>query len=237
MTVTDINARLKDRFKLLTGGGTVLLERQQTLRALVDWSYVLLSVYEQKVLARLSVFMGGFDLAAAEEVCGAEPISSFDVVDLLQSLVEKSLVMLDQRDENTRYQVLETIRASAPGKLGQGGEVAATAGPHCSHYFVMAKEARVGLKGAEQAQWVWRLETELDNVRAAVALALSGGIDPVIAVKIAVAMQTFWILRGYATEGRKLVAQALALPAVCESPVAQGHALYVGAALAVCQSD
>ena len=121
MTVTDINARLKDRFKLLTGGGTVLLERQQTLRALVDWSYVLLTPEEQKVFARLSVFMGGFDLAAAEVVCGAEPLSSFDVVDLLQSLVEKSLVMLDQREENTRYQVLETIRDYAHEKLEQEG--------------------------------------------------------------------------------------------------------------------
>ena len=101
----------------------------------------------------------------------------------------------------------------------------------------MAKAAREGLRGAEQADWIWRVETELDNVRAAMALALSGGVDPVIAVKIAVAMQGFWILRGYSTEGRKLVAQALAIPAVRESDLAQGHALYVGAALAVCQSD
>jgi predicted ATPase/class 3 adenylate cyclase len=237
MSVSDINMRLKDRFKLLTGGGTVVLERQQTLRALVDWSYVLLSVFEQKALARLSVFMGGFDLAAAEEICGADPISSFDVVDLLQSLAEKSLVMLDQRDANTRYELLETIRDYAHEKLGQDGELAATAVLHCNHYFALAKAARVGLKGAEQARWLWRLETELDNFRAAIALALSGGIDSVIAVKIAVATQTFWILRGYATEGRKLVAQALALPAVCESPVARGHALYVGAAFAVSQSD
>jgi tetratricopeptide (TPR) repeat protein len=145
--------------------------------------------------------------------------------------------MLDQRDANTRYQLLETIRDYAHEKLGQDGELAATAVLHCNHYFALAKAARVGLKGAEQARWLWRLETELDNFRAAIALALSGGIDSVIAVKIAVATQTFWILRGYATEGRKLVAQALALPAVCESPVARGHALYVGAAFAVSQSD
>ena len=237
MTVTDINTRLKDRFKLLTGGGSVLLERQQTLRALVDWSYVLLNPEEQKVLARLSVFMGGFDLAAAEEVCGAEPLDAMDVVDLLQSLVEKSLVMLDQRDENTRYQVLETIRDYAHEKLEQSGELAAIAVLHCQHYFALAKAAREGLRGAEQADWIYRVETELDNVRAAMALALAGGIDPIIAVKIAVAMQGFWILRGYSTEGRKLVAAALAIPAVREAEPAQGHALYVGAALAVCQSD
>ena len=108
---------------------------------------------------------------------------------------------------------------------------------HCNHYFALAKAAREGLRGEEQADWVWRVEAELDNVRAATALALSGGIDPIIAVKIAVAMQGFWILRGYSTEGRKLVTAALAIPAVRESEPAQGHALYVGAALAVCQSD
>jgi tetratricopeptide (TPR) repeat protein len=145
--------------------------------------------------------------------------------------------MLDQRDENTRYQVLETIRDYAHEKLEQDGGLAATAVLHCNHYFKMAKAAREGLRGAEQADWVWRVETEIDNVRAAMALALSGGIDPIIAVKIAVAMQGFWILRGYSTEGRKLVATALAIPAIRESDLAQGHALYVGAALAVCQSD
>jgi len=237
MSVTDINTRLKDRFKLLTGGGSVLLERQQTLRALVDWSYVLLNADEQKVLSRLSVFVGGFDLAAAEAVCGAEPLSESDVLDLLQSLVEKSLVILDQSEETARYSVLETIRDYACEKLEQGGDLAPTAALHCGHYFAMTKTASKGLRSAEQADWVWRVETELDNVRAAVALALSGGVDPVIAVKIAVAMQGFWILRGYSTEGRKLVAASLAIPAIRESDLAQGHALYVGAALAVCQSD
>ncbi len=237
MTVADINTRLKDRFKLLTGGGSVLLERQQTLRALVDWSYVLLNADEQKVLSRLSVFVAGFDLAAAESVCGTEPISEGDVLDLLQSLVEKSLVILDQSEEAARYSVLETIRDYAHEKLEQGSELAQTAALHCSHYFGMTKAASKGLRSAEQADWVWRVEIELDNVRAAMTLALSGGVDPVIAVKIAVAMQGFWILRGYSTEGRKLVAASLAIPAVRESDLAQGHALYVGAALAVCQSD
>ena len=237
MSVADINARLKDRFKLLTGGGSVLLERQQTLRALVDWSYVLLDAEEQKVLSRLSVFVGGFDLVAAEVVCGADPLSEGDVLDLLQSLVEKSLVILDHSEEAARYSVLETIRDYAHEKLEQSGELAPIAALHCSHYFALTKTASKGLRSAAQADWVWRIETELDNVRAAIALAMSDGADPVIAVKIAVAMQGFWILRGYSTEGRKLVAASLAIPAIRESDLAHGHALYVGAALAVCQSD
>ncbi len=128
LTVADINARLKDRYKLLTGGSGVLQERQQTLRALVDWSYELLTDAEQTVLQRLAVFVGGFDLAAAEKVCGAEPLEEFDVLDLLGSLIEKSLVMLDEREECARYRMLETIRDYAREKLEAGGELQATRG-------------------------------------------------------------------------------------------------------------
>jgi len=238
MSVLDINARLKHRYKLLTGGGRVLQERQQTLRALVDWSYDLLDENEKCVLDRLAVFVGGFDLAAAEAVCGAEPVDSFEVLDLLGSLVEKSLVMLDERDEGSRYRMLETIREYAREKLDERGEdAAATAARHCEHYFAFAKEAREGVKTAEQAKWIARVETDLDNLRAATSLALAGGVDPFIAVKLAVAMQSFWLLRGYTTEGRNVVRAALALPAVQESDMAQAWALYVGAVLAASQSD
>ncbi len=237
LTVADINVRLKDRYKLLTGGARVHEERQQTLRALVDWSYDILSEEEQTVLRRLSVFVGGFDMPAAEQVCGAEPLDVNDVLDLVSSLVEKSLVMLEERDEGTRYRMLETIRDYARDKLEQSGEAAATLARHCDHYFVMVKAAGRGLQGSEQADWVWRVEAELDNVRAAIALALAGGVDPFIAVKFAVSLMGFWILRGYSTEGRSLVKAALALPAVQASDLAQAWALYVGAALAESQSD
>ena len=237
LSVADINARLKDRYKLLTGGSRVLQERQQTLRALVDWSYELLEREEQIVLDRLGVFVGGFDLAAAEAVCGGEPLASEDVLDLLGSLIEKSLVMLEERDDGARYQMLETIREYAREKLAQRDDSAAAAARHCEHYFAMAKSANKGLKGAQQADWLWKVEVELDNVRSAIALSLAGGVDPFVAVKFAVAMQGFWILRGYSTEGRKLVQAALALPAIQASPVAQAWALYVGAALAESQSD
>jgi predicted ATPase len=237
LSVTDINARLKDRYKLLTGGGRVLLERQQTLRALVDWSYDLLSEAERTVLSRLSVFVGGFDMPAAEEVCGAAPLTCDDVLDLIESLVEKSLVMMVDRDAGTRYRMLETIRDYAHERLVQSGEAAKVAASHCMHYFVMAKAARQGLQGAEQADWIYRVETEIDNVRSAIALALAGGVEQIIAVKLAVAMQGFWTLRGYATEGRNAVRASLALPAIQTHDIAHAHALYVGAALAESQSD
>jgi len=238
MSVADINKRLTDRYKLLTGGSRVLQQRQQTLRALVDWSYELLNENEQRALRRLAVFVGGFDLEAAEKVCGAEPIEDFEVLDLLASLVEKSLVMLEERDEGSRYRMLETIRDYAAEKLkAEAEEAPAAAARHCEHYFELAKDANDGMDGADQALWLTRLEAELDNIRAALSLALAGGVDPVIAVKLAVALQGFWILRGYITEGRRVVKAALQLPAVQEFPLAKAHALYVGAALAGCQSD
>ena len=108
---------------------------------------------------------------------------------------------------------------------------------HCEHYFAETKEANHGMMGPDQAEWIQRIEADLDNVRAATAFALAGGVDPVIVVKMAVAMQGFWILRGYATEGRNVVRAALALPAIQSSDIAHAWALYVGAALAESQSD
>ena len=237
MSVPDINKRLKDRYKLLTGGDRVLQERQQTLRALVDWSYELLNENEQTVLNRLGVFAGGFDLTAAEEVCGADPIDGMDVLDLLQSLVEKSLVMHDDGTESSRYRMLETIREYANDKLTQGGEKAVIAERHCQHFFALAKQIRDGLEGAEQAHWVQRGEDEIDNMRVAIDLPLKGGAEAFIAVKFCAALHIFWILRGYASEGRKVVRAALDLPEVQASDIAQAFALYVGASLAETQSD
>ena len=237
MSVADINIRLKDRYKILTGGSRVLQQRQQTLRALVDWSYDLLNAAEQTLLSRLAVFSGGFDLNAAEQVCGVDPIEDFEVLDLLSSLVEKSLVMLHERETGSRYAMLETIRDYSREKLLAGGQASAAAARHCEHYFALSKNVRRGLQGPEPAVWVERMEAELDNLRAALVAAQTGVVDPLIAVKIPVAMLGFWILRGYCTEGRNAVRLALAMPEVQATELAHAHALYVGAGLADCQSD
>jgi predicted ATPase/class 3 adenylate cyclase len=255
LSVSDINARLNDRFKLLTGGSRVALERQQTLRALVSWSYDLLDQNEQIVLDRLSVFAGGFDLQAAEAVCGAEPIAPEDVLDLVSSLVEKSLVMLEQESQGSRYGLLETIKEFAHEHLSQRygllgtiqdyaherlvdrDDVAATAKRHCEYFFEFAKSTRHKLLGAEQAEWTRRAEAELDNLRAAIALPLSGGIDAEMAVKFEVALMRFRILRGYSTEARNNIRAALVLPGIQEPNFFRAHALYVGGVLATNQSD
>ena len=240
LSVADINTRLKDRYKLLTGGNRGLQQRQQTLRALVDWSYDLLPPAEQTLLQRLGVFSGGFDLAAAEAVCGAEPLDPVDVLDLIDRLVENSLVVLDgagAADGGTRYAMLETLREYALDKLQQSGAAAATGSRHCEHFFSLAKQARDGLQGAQQALWVQRVETDLDNLRAAMALARQGGAEPLLAAKLAVALQGFWVLRAYLSEGREHIRAALALPAVQASDMARAHTLYVGAVLADAQGD
>ncbi len=255
LSIGEINTRLHDRFKLLTGGSRVALERQQTLRALVSWSYDLLQEQEQMLLDRLSVFAGGFDLQAAEAVCSAEPLVPDDVIDLLRSLVEKSLVMVDQDDGSSRYGLLETIREFAREHLTkrydmQGtvrefaherlvdrDDLAATAARHCDYYWLLAKTARDRLAGPEQAEWTRRLEVELDNLRAAIALALASGVDPVMAVKFEVALMRFRTLRGYTREARNNIRAALLLPGIQEPNIARAHALYVGGALAINQSD
>ncbi|TMH59919.1 MAG: adenylate/guanylate cyclase domain-containing protein [Betaproteobacteria bacterium] len=255
LSISDLNARLHDRFKLLTGGSRVALERQQTLHALVNWSYDLLNDNERIVLERLSVFAAGFDLEAAEAVCGADPIVRENVLDLVTSLVEKSLVMVEQEGDGSRYGlletirefayerltkrygILETIRDFARERLTDRGDVAATAARHCNYYLGIAKTARGKLEGPEQAAWMRRLEVDLDNLRASIALALAGGVDPVIAIKFEVALMRFWMLRGYSTEARDTIRAALALPALQELTVARAHALYVGGVLATNQSD
>ena len=236
MAVADINARLKDRYRLLTGGSRVLQERQQTLRALVDWSYELLSPAERTLLARLAVFVGGFDLAAAEAVCGTEPLDPLDIVDLLDRLVGHSLVSMAARsDGGVRYGMLDTLREYAAERLRELPDAEPTAARHAEHLFTVAKQARDGLLGAGHGEWAARLEDEFDNLRAAMVTARAGIAEPMLAAKIPVALQNLFVTRGYLSEGRELMRQALELPAVKASDMAHAHTLTAAATLAMAQ--
>jgi predicted ATPase/class 3 adenylate cyclase len=237
LSIPEILAGLDDRYQMLTGGSRVLQKRQQTLRALVDWSYDMLEDDEKRVLGRLAVFAGGFDAAAATAVCADAAVPAKRIPELLASLVQKSLTWRESELAAARYRMLETIREYAREKLAEQGDAAPAAERHCAHYFALAKEAGRGMHGAEQARWVRRLEDELENMRAAMACALGGGADPMIAVKLPVALQQFWVLRGYTIEGRKLVQAALALPGIQQSDMARAYALYTEAVLAGAQGD
>lgn len=242
LSVADINRRLNDRYKILTGGSAVLQQRQQTLRALVDWSYDMLGDAEKTLLMRLAVFKGGFDMAAAEAVCGGAPLAPDDILELLSSLLEKSLLMPDERETaegGSRYRMLETIRDYALEKLQDSGAAAAAAAAHCHYFFELAKLARNGMRGPQQGAWLERVELEQDNLRAAMSLAQADGgiVDPLLSIKLAVALLNFWILRGLASEGRATVRALLELPAVQANTVILAHGLYAAAALAWSQSD
>ncbi len=207
LTIEQIASQLDNRFQLLTGGSRTLLPRQQTLKALVDWSYDLLSTPEQQLLQGLSVFAGSWSLDAAQYVCGGQGKVQHGVATLLDQLVSKSLVIGENAEDATRYQMLETIRQYAGEKLrGSGGEVAIQQ-RHLSYYLQMADEAEAKLKGAEQGVWLTRLEQEHDNLRAALRWAL--GQQPEEALRITGALVRFWQYHGHLNEGLGWLAAAL----------------------------
>ena len=138
MSLTEIRDSLHDRFRLLTGGARTAVRRQQTLRASVDWSHALLTEPERIVFARLAVFMGGFDLDAAEAVAGGGDVKRFQVLDLLTLLVDKSLVVAESASGRTRYRLLETVRQYALEKLGESGQADAVRARHRDHYTALA---------------------------------------------------------------------------------------------------
>jgi predicted ATPase/class 3 adenylate cyclase len=169
MSLAELHGRLDQRFRLLTGGSRTALERQQTLRAAVAWSYSLLAGAEQVLLGRLSVFAGSFDLAAAEAVCGFGGIDVLEVAGLLGSLVDKSLVVAEPAGEGLRYRLLETIRLFAAERLVEAGEdeAAAVAEAHCAHFLSVAETAAAHLTGPEQGRWLARLDADQANLRRA----------------------------------------------------------------------
>ena len=208
LAVGQIDARLSDRFHLLTGGDRTALPRQQTLRACIDWSYDLLTAPEKRLLQRLSVFAGGWSLAAAEQVCASESVDDGDVLDLLTSLADKSLVVAEQNDGHSRYRLLATVRQYAGERLEADGGGEAIRERHRDYFLALAEEAEPKLLDAEHAEWLQRWEEEHENLRAALnwSLAESGSEG---GLRLCGALQNFWITRGYFSEGRESCARAL----------------------------
>ncbi|GHB64804.1 AfsR family transcriptional regulator [Streptomyces cirratus] len=215
LTPRQIADRLDDRFRLLTGGSRTLLPRQQTLRAVVDWSWELLTEPERTVLRRLSVFSGGCDLAAAEAVCAGPGL---DVADALGSLVDKSLVLAEPGPDGMRYRMLETIREYAAERaLTAPADAEATARRHTARFLALAEEAEPHLRSATQIPWIRRIETELDNLRAAFEHAVDAA-DTDTAQRLTFALGWFWWLRHYRTEGAEWAARVLALTPDAPAP-------------------
>ncbi|MFH9422890.1 AfsR/SARP family transcriptional regulator [Streptomyces sp. NPDC017529] len=209
--------RLDDRFRLLTSGSRTVLPRQQTLRAVVDWSWDLLDDAERAVLRRLSVFSGGCDLVIAEEVCGdgeagcRARVAPRDVAVLLASLIDKSLVVAAQDGEGRmRYRLLETVSEYAGERLDEAGERPATERRHLVAYRELARKADPLLRGPEQRAWLDRLELEHDNLRTALRRAVAAH-DEHEALCLLLSLQWFWTLRDHRADARAWSAAVAAL--------------------------
>ncbi|MBI3961283.1 MAG: tetratricopeptide repeat protein, partial [Deinococcus sp.] len=206
LSVKELAARLDDRFHLLTRGDPTALPRHQTLRATMDWSYGLLSDPEQVLLRRLAVFAGGFTVEAAEAVCAGGDVTEPQVLELLGRLVGKSLV--ERPGEGERYWLLETVRQYGGEKLQEAGEEASVRRRHRDWYLALAERAEPELWGGEQRVWLERLETEHDNLRAALTWSQVEGSEA--GLRLAGALSWFWDRRGYRNEGRAWLEGVLA---------------------------
>ncbi len=211
LSVEDIESRLGDRFRLLTTGSRTARGRQQTLRALVDWSYDLLVEPERVLLSRLSVFAGGFNLDRAELVCANGAVAEEEVLDRLTSLVDKSLVQLDPAGRARRYRLLETIREYSAEKLSQRPteEEDHVRSRHANTYLAFAEQAAAQLDGQDQVTWLGQLDYEHDNMRRALGeFEQEGKWDEVL--RLAIALDRFWRIRGQFGEGIAALEQGLA---------------------------
>ena len=193
-TPQQIAERLDDRFKLLTGGSRTALPRQQTLRALIDWSYFTLNETEQHALCRLAVFSGGWSFEAAESVLG-----EMEAMDGLSGLVNKSLVNVEEQDGESRYRYLETIRQYALEKLLETSESAETRDRHLAYFMEYAKNAEEHFVTEQRPLWVNRFEMDHDNFRSALGWALESA--PQSALQMVSSLSAFWLSRSYMTEG------------------------------------
>jgi predicted ATPase/class 3 adenylate cyclase len=234
MSLSELHDRLHQRFRLLTGGSRTALQRQQTLRATVGWSYSLLTGAEQLLLARLSVFAGSFGLDAAEAACGSGDLDVLDVADLLGSLVDKSLVVAELAGTGLRYRLLETIQLFAAERLAEAGgeEAAAVAAAHCAHFLSLAEAAAAHLTGSEQGSWLARLDADQANLRRAAGHAAGRPDGTAVVLRLGVALDRYWRARSREPEAFGLLVPVLRRPDAGADPRLFAAALVTAAYVA-----
>ncbi|MCU1352445.1 MAG: transcriptional regulator, winged helix family, partial [Acidimicrobiales bacterium] len=221
--VALIAERLDDRFRLLTGGSRTAMARQQTLRAVVDWSYDLLFEDERRVFERVSVFPGGCLIGAAEVVCAGDDVEAADVAELVAGLLEKSLLLVDRSGPEPRYRTLQTLSQYGRERLVERGEADVVFGRMAAHFAELCARSRAAFWGVGQRPWHLAIGAEQDNIRTAFEWAVGAG-EKELAVAIAgdVALQR-WVA-GVAREGYHWLDTALALPGDV-TPLALGRGL------------
>ncbi|WP_086881326.1 MULTISPECIES: BTAD domain-containing putative transcriptional regulator [Streptomyces violaceusniger group] len=210
MSIDQLAHRLDDRFRLLTSGSRTALPRHKTLRAVVDWSWELLTDAERMVLRRLSVFSGGASLEAAERVCAGDGVERDQVLELLTALTEKSLLVAEGGGA-PRYRMIGTIREYAGHRLAEAGESDLARQAHLAHFTELTETAEPRLRRAEQMEWLATLEAEHDNIGAAMRGALAAG-EAGAAMRLAAGAGWYWWLGGRRTEGLELITAATRTP-------------------------
>ena len=206
----QIEARLDDRFRLLSGGSRTALPRYRTLRAMIDWSHDLLDEQERTLLRRLTVFSGGWTLDAAESVCAGDGLAADEILDLLSGLVAKSLVLTGEGADEVRYGFLESLREYAAEKLRDAGEEARLRERHCAWFLDLAERAEPLLSGPHSVPWLDRLERERENLRAVLAWCVDRG-DAEAGLALVGALERFWLVRGPYRETRNALTELLTL--------------------------
>jgi len=224
LSVEQVTERLDDRFRLLTGGSRTALPRQQTLRALIDWSYNLLNEKEKLLFRRLAVFVGGWGLEAAETVCSDEQIDSYDILDLMSSLVDKSLLHTEEHVGEVRYRRLETIRQYAREKFFDMDEVETLCDRHLDYYLRFAEKAEVEIVNTDQVAWLKRLHNEFDNLRAALEWSQERRVND--GLRLGSAIWRFCLRYGYTNELVEKLDQLLLRPAGIERTAIRAKTLY-----------
>jgi predicted ATPase/class 3 adenylate cyclase len=209
LSLPNLARRLDDRFKLLTGGSRTALPRQKTLTALIDWSYGLLDAREQALFARLGIFAGSFTLSAALAVCSDEGADDVEVLDLLASLTDKSLLLAETGGDPERFRMLESTRAYALDTLAARGERDLIARRHAQHYRLVALDAYQTSRAEPSEPWLARNEPEIDNLRAALGWAFAQDDDPTLAAHMAGAIMPLWSAVGLTAEARLWIDLAL----------------------------
>lgn len=229
MSVADLDGRLDDRFRLLTGGSRSGLPHHQTLRALIDWSYDRMTPTERVVLCRASIFARGFSLEAAESICATREVSPDSVMDLLASLVDKSLIQVDIRPGSTRYSLLETIReyATKRHEADDTARAIPVAEAHALFFLGLAEAAQPQLTGSDQASWFARLEIEHENLRRAIRHALDAERGPEMAYRFVAALRLFWLVNGHMLDGAETAEAALQLDSRREPTALRATALII----------
>jgi predicted ATPase len=218
LSVHDIARHLDDRFRILVAGARTAARRQQTMRAAIDWSVDALSSPQLALFQRLGIFAGGWALDAAAKVCSDEGEVSFDVLERLSSLVEKSLVVADTSRIRTRYRLLESTRIYALERLSESRDHRDVASRHARWFATFCDEAREAIHSKQFAPWLASVGEELENVRAALRWAVSDDGDATLALRLASGLGPFWRFVGLSDEGRRWLEAALARGGDCASP-------------------